>query len=166
MTAIRCAFVVLAVALVAACGASKRDVKAARAARYAGEPATIFQVVAETVAATYEVQATDPVRRIVTTKPRWYRQDGTYDHREDDTFSREVKDHRPYVELSYEVTLSVDAPYRVEVVPLVVNRVTWQRIETFGAPAEPLPGWVQDRADELLVAIRGRLGPYAVDVTP
>ncbi|KAB2911285.1 MAG: hypothetical protein F9K40_01060 [Kofleriaceae bacterium] len=157
MLVVRLVVFAIAVTLATACGASKKEVTVAREATYTGDAAAIFQVVADTVAAKYELQAADPVARSVTTAPRWYRQDGSYDYREDDTFSREVKDHHPFVQLSYVVMMSAGPPFQIDVSPRVVDRVHWNHTQSFVTPPGPLPGWIQERADELAVEIHRRL---------
>lgn len=144
--------------LLAACGASQGEIRRAREARYQGAPAELFEAIRNAVATRHPIEQEDRTLRLISTARRWYQEDGTPDDRLPDTVGK----HRPFVELSYVVTLSVSEPYHVEVRPLVHQRILWQERPTLGLAERPLPGWVEERADALRVAIHARLRAFEI----
>ncbi|MEO8698510.1 MAG: hypothetical protein ABI867_00670 [Kofleriaceae bacterium] len=156
----------LVILVLGSCGASSGEVKSAREASYAADPATLFNEVKTTTEHTYKVAAVDTNTLALRTVPRWYTPDGQVDTKAGDNPSS-VQD------LSINLTLLVglskvdSRSYKVMVEPIVRRKN--------GLASEPqevkmtdpsVPGWVQGKIDALQLDIHRKLAGYAVVEPP
>jgi hypothetical protein len=151
----------VAAGVLAACGASSKQVAMAKSARYRGDQIAIFGGVREVVKSKYSIQQSDETTLSVRTEPRWYSWEGValtvrYD------FVTDLKDNA--INISYLVTMVPDGD--AHLVRIKPNMLMFQR----GSPQpQPLsendanvPGWVHSAVDELALAIHKALEPYEV----
>lgn len=142
------------------CGPSAAQVRQAREARYYGDRDEVFRMVAEHVAEDHELEAIDADTAQLLTKGRWYEAGGNLEDRETQPDGDEaVILHHGSMLLAFAVRVVGDRPSVQVVVKPVIDQ--WFAGATSLYRMQPddtdVPGWVGVRADELQIAIHGRL---------
>lgn len=145
------------------CGPSAGQVRAARAQRYQGDRAQVFDAVAQALAQEQPIATADRDQGVLTTDARWFTPEGFHEDRPERTVGgeREVVStvREGSVRLAYEVRL-VGGPssYQLVVTPVVAQyRVAYKALYPM-KPGDPeLPGWVAGKVEKLEIALHRRL---------
>src|SRR5689334_14279448 len=151
----------LAVASLAACGPSSRDVALAKTSRYTGDKLAIFNAAKEATEAKYKLAQSDETTLTIQTVGKWYTPEGLV-ATSGDADIRQIPDQSINVVLV--VKMLPDGANWIVDVDANMLRITK------GSPApeklkghDPsLPGWATGKVDELAFAIHDALKQYEV----
>ncbi len=141
------------IAVVAGCGASAAEVKAAQTAQYQAPTETLFRVALETTAQDYKIAEQDASRAILITASQWYSPEGGRESAGAGDVSQ-VVDHSIMLMMIVEV-ISVDEGHSyIKVTPKTFQHLSGSPKPRELMPDDPnLPGWVTGRVEELQLAI-------------
>lgn len=144
--------------VLAACGPSAGQVKAARDARYDGSRDEVFLAVIDEVAKDHKIAKSDPDQAALLTQGRWYEADGTYEDKamgSDDAVM--AGDGSVFVGFLVRVT-GDEPPYQVIVEPEVDQIRLGFSAPYHMKPGDPeMPGWVKSKVDDFQIALHQRL---------
>lgn len=141
------------IAVVAGCGASAAEVKAAQSAQYQAPTETLFRIALETTAENYKIAAEDSGRALIMTESQWYNPEGGRESAGAGDVAQ-VVDRSIMLMMVVEV-LSVDEGHSyIKVTPKTFQHLSGSPQPRELKPDDPnLPGWVQGRVEELQLAI-------------
>ncbi len=147
----------------AGCGPSAGQVREARAQRYLGDRAQVFDAVAQALAQEQPIAKADRDQGVLTTDGRWFTPDGFHEDRPERTVGgeREVVStvREGSVRLAYDVRV-VGGPssYQVVVTPVVAQyRVAYKALYPMKPDDPEMPGWVAGKVEKLEIALHRRL---------
>ena len=156
----RSLFVVVAALAPAGCGPSAAQIREAREARYDAGRADVFQVASEVVAEDPGLDLVDPETAVLISAGRWYEAGGAVEDEETTpSGDQAVILHHGSLLLAYRVAVVGEAPPFQVVVESVVDQWLVGATSLYRMkPDDPdVPSWVQDRVDNLQLAIHRRL---------
>jgi hypothetical protein len=156
----RIALAVVATAI--ACGPSSAQIKTARTATYAAEPAKIFELALEAARDSYKIAAVDERNLAFATLPRTYSREGDLESPGADGVVQ-FRDRSVRVELIVHVITTADRRVAVTVTPRTLQLLAGSPQPRELKPDDPyLPAFVLGRADALSYAIYTRAKSYSV----
>jgi hypothetical protein len=156
---------VLTIALIAACGPSGTQVKAAKEARYTGDKAQLFAAMKGRLEGKYKVHDSNEQTLTVTTKETWYQPDGTIAMvAEGDT--RHMPDRALNIILVAQL-LPEGSNWVVQVHP-IMKRFYSGRPNLDAVPEEDpsVPGFAHDKVDTMASEIHEALAQFEVKQMP
>jgi hypothetical protein len=139
--------------VLAACGPSAAQIKAANEATYASTPQNVFAISEQVTSKQYSIGERMPDELVFATKPIWFTDAGR-EHRDPDDAQRKAGN----VQLSLAVLVTAEG----DGARVVINATALdyepgksepRKLET----RDKLPKWINDRVDRLRVAIHERL---------
>jgi hypothetical protein len=148
--------------VLAACGASSAQIGAAKAAKYAAPPPTIFELAKEAAAESYKIAEVDAATNRFVTELQFYNKEGGRQSAGAEGFVN-LSAGSIGLELLVEVVPVEGLTERVAVVitPRVLEVVSFSPKPRTLAPDDPsMPGWVHGRVDALAAAIYERAKQY------
>jgi hypothetical protein len=154
------------VALVAAaCGASSKEVSAAKTAHYKGDKLAIFNAAKTTTEAKYHLQKSDETTLGLQTVPKWFTPEGlSAGERGGDV--RDLPDKSVQIALVVRVLPDGDA-WVIDVKPLLLRYHAGSPKPEPLKPEDPsVPGWATGKVDELSLDIHKALAQYEVKSVP
>ncbi len=159
-------FLVIVLAVVAACGPSNAELNSARATTYKGPASTLFAVAKDGLTANhYDIREIDEGNMRLETQPLWFTPDGQIDSATGENISRLQEDS---IHLTYQIqfTKADGDTWRLSVVPLIGRKHGLTSLpESVDKDDPSLPGWVAGKTRTLELALRDRLKPYAAPST-
>jgi hypothetical protein len=147
--------IVMALLVVAACGASSAEIKTAKTATYNAQPDKILQLAIEVARESYKVGAVDPAKHVFATEPRMYSREGGLEGQGAEGWVR-AREGSVLVQLVVEI-VETGGRVAVSVTPHTLQMVAGSPQPRELKPDDPyLPQFVVGRADALAVAIYER----------
>lgn len=150
-----------AIAMVAACGPSGKQVATAKQARYQGDKLQLFAAVKAATESKYKLKQVDETALGLQTVGRWYNAEGQ-------AVSSNVDDLRDVPDQSLNISLIVEvlpegSNYVVAIKPVILRRFKDRPNADVLDPKDPsIPGWAHGKADNLSVEIYDALKQYEV----
>nr|MBA3820349.1 hypothetical protein [Deltaproteobacteria bacterium] len=152
---------VIALAALAACGASGKEIAKAKQARYQGDKLELFAMARTATESKYKLQKSDETTLGMQTVGRWYSPEGL-------GVSASTDDERDLVDQSINIAMIVELlpdgdSWVVGVKPVMARYHKGQPKPFPLEQRDPsVPGWVHGKVDQLQFAIYERLQPYEV----
>lgn len=146
----------LALLLVAACGPSAAEIRAAREAHYTVPMSDVFAAVYDATSAKYDILDRDDIAGWLTTRSMWYAAEGGLEPKSADG-DQFVRGGSTRFRMTVKV-LGAENDWTVEITPEAWQLISGSPQPHQLAPDDPqMPGWVQGKVDDLYVAIHARL---------
>ena len=155
--------VLLLVGMFVACGPSSAEIKMAKTASYAGDPAQIFAEVQAATAESYKIAETSTEGEyVLATEAQWYSPEGGRQSAGTGDFVQ-LSDRSVQLTMIVEVVAPSQDRIMVTVTPKTFQHVSGSPKPRELAPDDPnLPGFIHGRVETLQVAIHKRLQKYQV----
>jgi hypothetical protein len=148
--------------LALSCGASAAQIKAAREARYKGDPATLYAAVRSATESRHKIVGEDAAALTLQTEARWYTPDGQVDSARGNNIARLQENSVNFSVIVRLVKGDADS-YTVIIEPIALRlRGLTSRPEPLDMKDPSVPGWVHGKVDALQLDIHERLEPYAI----
>jgi hypothetical protein len=157
----RTLWLLIILAIAAACGPSSGELKAAKTAHYKGDKLAMFQIAKQVTESKYHLQKSDENALGMQTEGRWYTPEGlAASERSNDM--RDVPDKSLNIALVVTLVPDGDA-YVVNVKPLMMRyHAGSPKPEPVGENDPSVPGWAQGKVDQLALDIHEALKQYEV----
>ncbi|MEJ7598576.1 MAG: hypothetical protein WKG01_11765 [Kofleriaceae bacterium] len=153
--------IVLAVAVVVACGPSGKDMAGAKTAHYRGDQLVLFAAARSATEAKYKLATSDETTLRVVTEGRWYSPEGLGLTATMDNLGN-VPDRSIFLSLALQL-MAADAGFVIAVSPTILRYHEGRPNPDKLASDDPsLPGWVTGRVDQLQLAVHEALRSYEV----
>src|SRR4051812_47558908 len=155
----------LAIATVG-CGASSKEVAAAKTARYKGDKLQMFAEVKAATEDKYKLQKSDETSLGLQTEPRWFSTEGLAVTPRGENDMRDLPDKS--INIALVVTMLPDGDaWLVKVTPVMARyNQGIPKPEPLKENDPSLPGWVSGKVDELSLAIHNHLAKFQVQSVP
>ncbi|HEY6180576.1 MAG TPA: hypothetical protein VIX73_39310, partial [Kofleriaceae bacterium] len=159
----RCALIALAA--IAACGASRQEVEIARTARYRGDKLAMFAAARAATAERYRITLSDETTLRIETAGRWYTPDGL-GASERNNAMRDVPDRSIHLRMIVRLVPRGD-DWGIAIEPVMMRYFAGRPNPDLLAPDDPsLPGWAHGKVEQLSSAIHRALASYQVQEPP
>jgi hypothetical protein len=160
MRNLSCSMIALVAVVLAACGASSKQVATAKEARYQGDRSQMFAVIKQTVLSKYKIQKADEASLGLQTEGRWYNPDGQ-------PVSGTLEDVGNVPDRGLNISLVVELlpegdHSRVSVKPVILRYLKGHsQPEAVDVEKDPtIPDWARDKVTDLQVDLHKALQQY------
>jgi len=144
--------------VVAACGPSSGQIRAAKQAHYDTDAQTVFAAALDVAKATYDVRDYDERQLGLETGERWFDAEGTAQGRGTEDHPANASDNM--VVLSFVIRVSgEDHAWTIDIEPEAYRLVSWSS-ELQNVGSGDMPSWVRDKIDDLYLKIHAKLAAY------
>ncbi len=150
----------VALAVLAACGPSSGEMKAARTAHYKGDKLELYRTMRTAVEAKYKIEQSDEQSLLLKTEGRWYTPEGLAASERGDM--RDVPDRS--IQIAYLVKVVADGDlWVVDVKPAMLRyHAGSPKPEPMSENDASIPGWAQGKTDQLVFDIHDALKSWEV----